>query len=363
MIWLRRLLWVLLILAIIYSVLWVAGLFVIQFALDRIKPAPLSELDALLAEEMGEDSLRFDFEDRSVSGYPFGYTITLERPSVEHTLVSWQAEDAVTARWFVFRPFSVSLDYSGTHRLNAVLQPPVQISTDKGTARVRLQPMMATREARLSLVQVGGQAVRLNLRDRPVLDIDRFAVALDIREESEPGDLMLDIFGFALSDDDQVQSRYQEMLLSLGNVEATLSTLGLGLDRPVDHLRVRTTIAPFFPLSGTNLVLRSFISRGGNALVEVMDIQQGSWRARMSARAMFGPDGRLIAQTCPLLRAGASYLPIPFMSVISLYQSAGGLDISREPIPDFALPKSIEPFTQRELCDVARTYVFDDETT
>ena len=89
---LRRSLWVLLVLAVIYSVLWLVGWFMIRSVLDQIKPEPMSAIDELLAEEMGEDSTRFDFQDRSVSGYPLGYTIRLQRPSLQHTLVSWQAE-------------------------------------------------------------------------------------------------------------------------------------------------------------------------------------------------------------------------------------------------------------------------------
>jgi len=362
MTWLRRLFWVLLVLGVIYTAFWVAGMFVIQAALDRLKAAPMSAIDELLAEELDDSPLRFSFEGRSVSGYPFGYKITLDKPSLDHPLVSWKAENRLTSRWSVFRPFTVNVDYGGTHSISSVLQPSVQLSTDRGRARVRVQPLLEKRDVRLSLVAVTGEIARFSLRDRPVFSIERFALGLDMAKEAEPGDMMMDVFGFALSEDPEVQARYQEALLLLGGVESTLSALGLGLDRPVDHLRMRANIRPFFPLAGTKFVLRSFISRGGNALLEVVDVQQGSWRGRVSARVMFGPDGRLMAQTCPLLQAGGTYLPIPFMSVVVLYMSdSRDISISREPIPEFALPKSVEPFTQRELCDVARTYVFDDE--
>jgi hypothetical protein len=49
------------------------------------------------------------------------------------------------------------------------------------------------------------------------------------------------------------------------------------------------------------------------------------------------------------------------MSVMTLYVGSGGVDLSREPIPDFALPKTVEPFAQRDLCNVGRTYEFGDE--
>lgn len=358
---LRRSLWVLLVLAVIYSVLWLVGWFMIRSVLDQIKPEPMSAIDELLAEEMGEDTTRFDFQDRSVSGYPLGYAITLQRPSLQHTLVSWQAEDDLVVRWSLLRPFTIDLDYSGAHAVSAVLQPPMRLTADRAQARVQIQPLLSARSARLALVSTDGEAAGLSASDRPIFTVDRFAFGLDVDVETEPGDILLDIFGFALSDDPAVQARYQQVLEQLGNAESMLSALGLGLDLPIDHVRLRTNVRPFFPLAGTQFVLPAFISRGGNALVEVVDIQQGNWRGRISAHAMFGPDGRLMVQACPLLRAGASYLPIPFMSVMTLYVGSGGVDLSREPIPDFALPKTVEPFAQRDLCNVGRTYEFGDE--
>lgn len=361
MTWLRRLFWVFLFLAAIYSLVWVAGLVVIRTALDRIRSEPMSDLDALLAEEIDDNSTRFTFASRSVSGFPFGYTIALDQPALEHTLVSWEATDTLRAHWFIFRPFTLDIDYSGSHDVSAVLQPPAQFSVEKGRARVRVQPLLEQRDVRLALVEASGDNTSVSLSDRQVFLVDRFAFGLDMAAEAEPGELLLDVFGFSLSDDPVVLERYQEFLQSLGSAESTLSALGLGLDSPVDHVRLRTGIEPFFPLVGTKLVLRSFVSRGGNAMIDVLDVQQGNWRGRMSARVMFGPDGQLMAQVCPLLQAGGSYLPIPFMSVIVLYFSADGVVMSREPIPDFALPKTVEPFSQRELCDVARTFVFEDE--
>ena len=358
---LRRSLWVLLVLAVIYSVLWLVGWFMIRSVLDQIKPEPMSAIDELLAEEMGEDSTRFDFQDRSVSGYPLGYTIRLQRPSLQHTLVSWQAEDELVVRWSLLRPFTLDMDYSGAHAVSAVLQPPMRLTADRAQARVQIQPLFSARSARLALVSTDGEAAGLSVSDRPIFTVDRFAFGLDVDVETEPGDILLDIFGFALSDDPAVRARYQQMLEQLGNAESMLSALGLGLDLPIDHVRLRTNVRPFFPLAGSQFVLPAFISRGGNALVEVVDIQQGNWRGRISAHAMFGPDGRLMVQACPLLRAGASYLPIPFMSVMTLYVGSGGVDLSREPIPDFALPKTVEPFAQRDLCNVGRTYEFGDE--
>lgn len=359
---LRRSLWVLLVLAVLYSVLWVVGMFVIRSVLDQIKPEPMSAIDELLADEMGEDSTRFDFVSRSVSGYPLGYTITLEQPSLQHTLVSWQAEDELVVRWSILRPFTLEVDYSGAHAVAAVLQPPVRLSADRAEARMRVQPLFSARSARLALVSTDGEAAGLAVSDRPIFTVNQFAFDLDVAEEAEPGDILLDIFGFALSDDPDVQARYQQLLEQVGNADSMLSALGLGLDLPIDHVRLRTNVRPFFPLAGTRVVLPAFISRGGNALVEVLDVQQGNWRGRVSARAMFGPDGRLMVQACPLLRAGASYLPIPFMSILVFYIGGSGVDMSREPIPEFALPKTVEPFTQRELCNVGRTYVFADES-
>lgn len=358
---LRRSLWVLLVLAVIYSVLWLAGWFLIRSVLDQIKPEPLSAIDELLAEEMGDDTTRFEFQDRSVGGYPLGYTIKLQRPSLEHTLVTWQAEDDLVVRWSLLRPFVIDVDYSGAHAVSAVLQPPMRLSADRAEARVQIQPLFSARSARLALVSTDGEAAALSVSDRSIFTIEQFAFGLDVEVETEPGDILLDIFGFALSDDPVVQARYQQLLEQLGNAESTLSVLGVGLDLPIDHVRLRTNVRPFFPLAGSQFVLPAFISRGGNALVEVLDIQQGNWRGRISAHAMFGPDGRFMVQACPLLRAGASYLPIPFMGVLTLYFGVNGVDLSREPIPDFALPKTVEPFAQRDLCNVGRTFEFEDE--
>jgi len=158
-----------------------------------------------------------------------------------------------------------------------------------------------------------------------------------------------------------VQARYQDLLRQFGDAESTLGALGLGLDRPIDHVRLRANIAPFVPLAGANIALASFISRGGNVLLNVLDVKQGNWRGRASARVLFGPDSRLLIQTCPLLRAGSSYLPVPFMSLFTFYIGGGRVDVSRDPIPEIALPDTVPPFTQRELCDVARLYAFADE--
>ena len=358
---LRRFLWVFLVIAILYSAFWLAGMFVIRATLDRIKPAAMSAVDELLLDEFSVDDVRFNFASHAVGGYPFGYSITLDQPSLKHPLVTWQAEESVVARWTWFRPFTVDLDYSGSHAVVAVLQPPMRLSADRATARVRIQPLPSARTGRLSLVSTSGEGAGLTVSDRPIFSVNRFAFGLDMAQEAEPGALLLDVYGAALSDDPAVQARYQDLLQRMGNAESMLSALGLGLDLPVDHVRMRASIRPFFPLAGSQLVLPAFISRGGNVMVEVLDVQQGNWRGRVAAHAMFGPDARLMMQVCPLLRAGASYVPIPLMGIFTLYAGARGVDVSREPIPEFALPKSVEPFTQRELCNVARTYVFDDE--
>jgi hypothetical protein len=358
---LRRSLWVFLVLAVLYSALWLVGLLVIQTVLDRIKPAKMSAVDELLLDEFSVDEVRFNFASRAVGGYPFGYAITLDQPSLKHPLVTWQAEESVVARWSLFRPFTVDVDYSGSHAVVAVLQPPMRLSADQAQARIRIQPLPSARTGRLSLVSTRGEGAGLAVSDRPIFSVNRFAFELDIAEEAQPGDMMVDAYGLALSDDPAVQARYQALLQQMGNAESMLSALGLGLDLPVDHVRMRANIRPFFPLAGSQVVLPAFISRGGNVKIEVLDVQQGSWRGRVAAHAMFGPDGRLMMQICPLLRAGASYVPIPLMSIFTLYAGARGVDVSREPIPAFALPKSVEPFTQRELCNGARTYVFEDE--
>ena len=361
---LRRLIWVVLAIVVVYSVLWLAGMVVINIALNRIKPEPRSALEDLLAEEIsGGDAMTFDFESHAVRGYPLGYTIELERPSLDHTLVAWQAEDPLVTRWSWLRPFSVEIDYSGTHQVAAVTQPPVQLSADRAVATVQVEPLFEARTARLALVETSGESAGLVLRDRPIASVERFAFGLDVRAETAPGDILLDIFGFALSDDAEVQARYRSLLEQLGNAESTLSALGIGLDVPIDHVRMRANVRPFFPLAGSSIVLPSFISRGGNVLVEVLDVQQGNWRGRSSARAMFGPDARLMVQSCLLLRAGASFVPIPFANIVTLYIAGEQVDIQREPIPEIALPATVEPFTHRELCDVARLYQFADETS
>lgn len=358
---LRRFFWLLVVLSVLYVALWFAGFFVIRNQLEQFAPKPTTSLiDDLLDEEFN-DQTKLSFDAYSISGFPFGYKVMLEKPAVSHTLIAWSGQDEVTARWSIFSPFSVRVDYAGTHIVAPALQSPMTLSADRAEAVVQVQPLFAERDVRLALVGSSGVAASAAVNDRPVFSVSSFAVELDTPSRDGPGDVLLDVFGFTLSDDPEVQARYQDLLKRLGNAESMLSALGLGLDRPIDHVRLRANVQPFFPLRGSTLALRSFIARGGNVLVEVVDVMQGNWRGRLSARVMFGPDGRTMVQSCPLLRAGSSYLPIPFMSLVTLYIGGGRVDMSRDPIPEIALPDSVEPFTQRELCDVARTHVFADE--
>jgi len=346
------------VLAVLYVGLWFAGFFVIRNQLDQFAPKPTSLIDDLLDEEFN-DSAKLSFKAYSVSGFPFGYNVTLEQPAVSHPLIAWSGQDEVTTRWSLFSPFTVRLEYAGTHVVAPALQSPMTVSVDQAEAVVQVQPLLAQRDARLALLSVTGAGASVAVSDRPVFRVDRFALGLDAPALDGPADLLLDIFGFAVSDDPMVVARYQDALKRFGDVESTLSALGLGLDVPVDHLRVRSSIRPFFPVQGSTLALRSFIARGGNVSVDVIDVRQASWQGRVSARAMFGPDGRIMVQACPLMRAGPSYLPIPFMSIITLYLGEGRMDLSREPIPEIALPDTVPPFTHRELCDVARTFSFE----
>ena len=68
--------------------------------------------------------------------------------------------------------------------------------------------------------------------------------------------------------------------------------------------------------------------------------------ARGSA-AMFGPDGSLDDANLSVAARGGVLRAHPADEVISpLCRSRAVVDVSREPIPTFALPKSVEPFTQ-----------------
>ena len=49
--WLRRFLWFLVVLAVLYVGLWFAGFFVIRYQLDQFAPKPTSLIDSLLDEE------------------------------------------------------------------------------------------------------------------------------------------------------------------------------------------------------------------------------------------------------------------------------------------------------------------------
>ena len=69
-----------------------------------------------------------------------------------------------------------------------------------------------------------------------------------------------------------------------------------------------------------------------------------------------------MVQVCPQLRAGVSYVPLPSMIVPpTFYIGDGRLDVSSDPIPAIALPDTVAPFTQAELCAIGRSYSFEDE--
>jgi len=373
----RLLVFVLLALAVIWSVLWLVGYGLIRTQVSAlIAEEPTSLVDDLLAEELGESEGTGAMVDGrggsaipglriagfGLGGYPFGYRVRLSGAALDHPDLGWSAGDDVTLSWQLFQPFSVLVDFSGSHRVSLPLQPPMTLSLDRGAVRVGVQPLWSERTARLSRVSTRGEAVLVRVNDHDVVDLGRFAADLDAPGQFAPARVSADIFDLAPSDHPRVQGLYQQLLATFPRADATFNALGIGLDRPVDHLRLRATIDPVFPLLGASYRHRFFVARGGNVLLEVLDGKQGQWQGRASGRLMFGPDGRVMVQVCPQLRAGVSYVPLPSMILPpTFYIGNGRLDVSSDPIPAIALPDTVAPFTQAELCAIGRSFRFEDE--
>ena len=387
----RLLVIVLVALTLIWSALWVIGFGLVRTQITALVAEPTSLVDApqvddLLAEELA-DSTRNETEsaagtrsgggtgtdsvisaalpglritDFGLAGFPFGYAIRLTGAALDHPDLRWRASDDVILSWQVFRPFSVRLDFSGSHKLSLPAQSPLTLSLDGGELRVAIQPLWNQRTGRLARVQTQAEAVLIRVNDHDVVNAGRFEFSLNAPEQLAPATVSADVFDLASSDHPRVQGLYRQLLATFPRADATLNALGLGLDQPVDHIRLRATIDPVFPLFGASYRHRFFVARGGNVLVEVLDVKQGQWQGRVSARAMFGPDGRLMIQACPQLQAGVSYVPLPSMILPStLYIGEGRFDVSPDPIPAIALPDNVAAFTQTELCSIGRGFVLD----
>ena len=202
------LVFVLLALAMIWSVLWLIGYGLIRTQVSAlIADEPASLVDDLLAEELDESEgtgatakgrggsaipgLRI--ADFGLGGFPFGYRVRLSGAALDHPDLGWSAGDDVTLSWQLFQPFTARVDFSGSHLVSLPLQPPMTLSLDRGEVRVGVQPLWSERTGRLSRISARGEAVLVRVNDHDVVDLGRVAADLDAPGQFAPASVSVPV--------------------------------------------------------------------------------------------------------------------------------------------------------------------------
>ena len=197
--------------AVLYSGLWVAGLFVIQSAWTGSSLRNVGAWMSLLLEEFSVDESGSTLHSRR----RWWLSVRLCHHAGS-AVAEASAGDVAGRRKRPLRagrvpPFYRDLDYSGSHAVSRVLQPPMRCRADRASRGSAFSPCHRRERALVAGQHRGEGAVDCRVT-APFSRSIALPLAWICARKSEPATLMLDVLRFALVRRSGRSSRYQDLL-------------------------------------------------------------------------------------------------------------------------------------------------------